>query len=106
MPFVSQLEPQALQQQFLAHPPQDFQARTLEHGVPAFDAAFDLLTTADPTLRARVAGWPLQRLWRRWLRPRTSFVGSTVSEYAWLPRAADPALRQSRAACAELPTIR
>ncbi|WP_369933010.1 GNAT family N-acetyltransferase [Xanthomonas tesorieronis] len=91
MPFVSQLEPQALQQQFLAHPPQAFQARTLEHGVPAFEAEFDLLTTADPALRARVAGWPLQRLWRHWLRPRTSFVGSTVSEYAWLPRAADPA---------------
>ncbi|KLD73513.1 hypothetical protein Y886_37620 [Xanthomonas hyacinthi DSM 19077] len=60
MPFVSQLEPQALQQQFLAHPPQDFLARTLEHGVPTFEAAFDLLTTADPALRAHCYALYLQ----------------------------------------------
>lgn len=91
MPFVNQLEPQALQRQFLQHPPAGFLIQPLEYGVPAFEADFDLLTTAEPALRAKVARLPLQRLWQRLLRPRTSFVGSTVSEYAWLPRAADPA---------------
>ncbi|PPU94579.1 GNAT family N-acetyltransferase [Xanthomonas albilineans] len=91
MPFVNQLEPPVLLQHFLQHPPVGFQARPLDHGVPAFEADFDLLTTAHPTLRAWVARLPLQRLWQRLLRPRTNFVGSTVTEYAWLPRAADPA---------------
>jgi hypothetical protein len=90
MPFVSQLEPDALVQHFLAHPPRDFSAERLASGVTAFSAPFDVLTTAEPELRRRVQHWPLYRHWRHWLRPQARFIGSTVTEYAWLPDA-DPA---------------
>ncbi len=90
MPFVSQLEPDALVGHFLRHPPQGFTAGHVVDGVPAFIAPFDLLTTADDTLRARVSRLPGYRRWQRLLRPRTRFVGTTVSEYALLPSDADP----------------
>ncbi|MBO9664980.1 peptidogalycan biosysnthesis protein [Dokdonella sp.] len=83
------LEPPALVGHFLAHPPLDFRALTLPSGTPAFVARFDLLTTADDDLRRRVSALPLYRWWSRLLRPRTCFVGTTVSEYALLPRGAD-----------------
>lgn len=76
---------------FLAHPPQGFIAECLSDGMPAFTAPFDLLTTAEPSLRRRVEQWPLHGLWRRWLRPRVRFIGATSTEYAWLPADADPA---------------
>ena len=50
-------------------------------GTPGFIAPFDLLTTADPTLKAKVAKLPGSGLWSTWLRMRTAFVGTTVSEY-------------------------
>jgi hypothetical protein len=74
---------------FLAHPPLDFRASTLPSGTPVFVARFDLLTTADDDLRRRVSALPLYRWWSRLLRPRTCFVGTTVSEYALLPRGTD-----------------
>lgn len=91
MPFVSQLEPEALVRHFLAHPPRDFSAARLACGVTAFSAPFDVLTTTEPALRSRVQRWPLYRHWRRWLRPKARFVGSTVTEYSWFPGNADPA---------------
>ena len=48
---------------------------------PGFIAPFDLLTTADPALKARIARLPGSKLWSTWLRIRTAFVGTTVSEY-------------------------
>ncbi|WP_300615354.1 peptidogalycan biosysnthesis protein [Dokdonella sp.] len=88
------LEPPVLVRHFLAHPPVDdfdvaFRATLLPSGTPAFVARFDLLTTADDELRRRVSRLPLFRWWSRLLRPRTCFVGTTVSEYALLPRGAD-----------------
>ena len=83
------LEPPALVRHFLAHPPSGFAALSLASGTPAFVAHFDLLTTADDALRRRVTGLPLYDLWGRLLRPRTCFVGTTVSEYALFPAAAD-----------------
>ncbi|MEO6689937.1 MAG: GNAT family N-acetyltransferase, partial [Dokdonella sp.] len=83
------LEPLALVRHFLTHPPTDFSALTLRSGTPAFIAHFDLLTTADEAMRKRVAGLPLFRGWSGWLRPRTCFVGTTVSEYALFPAEAD-----------------
>jgi len=83
------LEPPALVDHFLAHPPADFQALTTASGTPAFVARFDLLTTADADLRRRVTALPLYRHWSGLLRPRTCFVGTTVSEYALFPAAAD-----------------
>ncbi|KGI77751.1 GNAT family N-acetyltransferase [Oleiagrimonas soli] len=90
MPFVAQLEPETLVEQFMRHPPEHFAADTVAGDVPAFIAPFDLLTTAEPALQRRVRGLPGYRFWSRWLRPRTRFVGTTVTEYAWLPGAADP----------------
>ncbi|MEO7325490.1 MAG: peptidogalycan biosysnthesis protein [Dokdonella sp.] len=83
------LEPVTLVQHFIAHPPTDFSAFTLSSGTPAFIAHFDLLTTADDALRKRVAALPWFRHWSRWLRPRTCFIGTTVSEYALFPAESD-----------------
>ncbi|APW36562.1 GNAT family N-acetyltransferase [Rhodoferax koreense] len=89
MLFACQLEPDGLIKAFAVHPPEGF--ALLEGGgpagaaAPAFSAAFDLLTTAEPALKRRAAALPLFRYWSRWLRIRTAFVGTTVSEYALLP---------------------
>ena len=91
MPFLCQLEPDALVEQFLAHPPAEFTARRSPSGMPLFEAPFDLLTTADDALRRRVTALPLYRRWGRWLRWRTRFAGCTVTEYAPLPAATAPA---------------
>jgi hypothetical protein len=84
-PLRNLLEPRALVEHFLAHPPHGFVALTTRSGTPAFVAPFDLLTTADDALRKRVTALPLFRWWGRLLRPRTCFVGTTVSEYALFP---------------------
>ena len=111
MPFMSQLEPEALVRQFLAHPPRNFSTQRLPGGIPAFSAPFDVLTTTEPRFRRRVESWPFHRYWRRWLRLRVRFVGTTVSEYAWLPRHVDPAalahtLRATQAAACSLLVIK
>ena len=91
MPFISQLEPDALLAQFIAHPPAGFAVELSPQGMPSFVAPFDLLTTADDALRRCVAGLPLYRRWGRLLRWRTRFAGTTVSEYAPLPSDVSPA---------------
>ena len=85
-PLRNLLEPPELIGHFLAHPPDGFTALATRSGTPAFVAPFDLLTTADDDLRRRVRALPLYRWWGRLLRPRTCFVGTTVSEYALFPR--------------------
>ncbi len=90
MSFIAQLEPDALLAHFMAHPPIGFTVETSPQGMPCFVAPFDLLTTADDDLRRRVAALPLYRWWGRALRWRTRFVGTTVSEYAPLPRTVSP----------------
>ena len=85
MPFVAQLEPDVLLQACMAHPPDGFVVGRSAQGAPSFMAPFDLLTTADDAFRRRIESLPLYRRWRRLLRWRTRFVGSTVSEYALLP---------------------
>ena len=89
MTRLNQLEPEALVGWFARQPPQDF--ALLQAEPPVFQADFDLLTTADDALRHAVARLPGHRLWSRLLRIRTAFVGTTVSEYALLPRDGDPA---------------
>lgn len=91
MPFISQLEPDALLAAFLAQPPPGFSVAVSPQGMPTFVTAFDLLTTADDILRRRVVRLPLYRWWGRALRWRTRFAGSTVSEYAPLPQGVSPA---------------
>ncbi len=90
MRWRNRLEPESLVQHALAHPPEGF---GWLGGVPApvFEAPFDLLTTADDALKARLARLPLHARWSRWLRVRTAFVGTTVTEYAPLPQDATPA---------------
>ena len=90
MSFIAQLEPDALLKHFMNHPPIGFVVETSPQGMPCFVAPFDLLTTADEELRRRVAALPLYRWWGRALRWRTRFAGTTVSEYAPLPRAVSP----------------
>ncbi|MCW8808856.1 MAG: GNAT family N-acetyltransferase [Rhodanobacter sp.] len=91
MPFISQLEPDALLGAFMAQPPLGFTVERSPQGMPSFLAPFDLLTTADDALRRRVSGLPLFRRWGRLLRWRTRFAGTTVSEYAPLPSEVAPA---------------
>ncbi len=83
------LEPRPLVEQFLAHPPDEFEAAVTPSGTPVFRARFDLLTTAEAPLRQRVQALPLFSRWGRLLRPRTGFIGTTVSEYALFPAAVD-----------------
>lgn len=89
-PFIGQLEPASLASNFQAHPPAGFVAGAGPGAMPTFSTRFDLLTTAEPAFRRRLERLPLFRYWQRWLRPRTLFAGSTVSEYAWLPGNVDP----------------
>ncbi|MDE1894812.1 MAG: GNAT family N-acetyltransferase [Xanthomonadaceae bacterium] len=91
MPFIEQIEPDALLRAFMRHPPAGFAVEHSPQGMPCFVAPFDLLTTADDALRRRVARLPGYRWWGRWLRWRTRFAGTTVSEYAPLPAAVSPA---------------
>ncbi len=88
--LLNQLEPAGLIQAFLRHPPQDFQIWLTEQESPAFSADFDLLTTIESKFRHRLMHLPLYRYWGKWLRPRTCFIGTTVSEYALLPSSVVP----------------
>lgn len=90
MSFIAQLEPDSLLEAFTAHPPLGFTVDQSPQGMPCFRAPFNLLTTADDTLRRRVTRLPLYRWWGRLLQWRTRFAGTTVSEYAPLPRAVSP----------------
>ena len=91
MPFIAQLEPDALLRAFMTHPPIGFMVESSPQGMPCFVAPFDLLTTADDALRRRIARLPWYRHWGRLLRWRTRFAGTTVSEYAPLPPDVAPA---------------
>lgn len=98
MRWRNQLEPDALLDAFAAHPPEGF-AVLGGLPAPAFAAPFDLLTTADDALKARLRRLPFFARWSRWLQLRTAFVGTTVSEYAPCPHGTAPqalaaALRQ------------
>ena len=80
------LEPAALVEAFVAHPPENFSSGTTRQGVPWFEAPLDLLTTVDAPLQRRVRSLALYRWLGPWTRWRTLFVGATVSEYLPLPR--------------------
>jgi hypothetical protein len=88
--YLNLLEPEALVRAFLEHVPVGAAVVAAPEGTPAFATRFDLLTTADERLRRRVAAIPLKRYWSRALQPLTCFVGTTVSEYALLPRGVAP----------------
>ncbi|MDR0339489.1 MAG: peptidogalycan biosysnthesis protein [Desulfovibrio sp.] len=80
------LEPPALADLFLRHPPEGFTAGVTPEGLPFFHTGFDLLTTFDREALKRLQRLPLFRLWSKALRVQACFAGTTVSEYAPLPR--------------------
>ena len=85
--------------QFTRHPPEGF-ALLQDWPALAFTAPFDLLTTADDVLKARLLSFPGGRWLSSKLTLQTDFVGTTVSEYALLPKTPDTAqlAQQLRAA--------
>jgi hypothetical protein len=94
--FHNLIEPLELIRAFQEHPPEGFRAFELCNGVPAFSASFDLLTTVDPSVRRVIDSLPFAKIWRRMLRARTCFIGTTVSEYAVFP---EQAVAEDMAAC-------
>lgn len=93
--YSNLLEPVSLIEAFLNCPPEGFTPVTIgssRPGIPGFLTAFDLLTTLDPSVK-RVLKWVRGFSWfDRFLKPRTLFVGTTVSEYLLYPSIADPAI--------------
>jgi len=89
--YTNRIEPHNLIDTFLKYPPQGFEARNSEQGIPLFFAPFDLLTTADDTLRNSLSHWPGYRWWHRIFTIDTCFVGTTVSEYSPLLAGQQPA---------------
>lgn len=83
--WIAQLEPDAVIDAWLEHPPRDFRVDTIA-GAPRFRAGFDILTTLEQPLLRKLQRWPGFRWWSRWLRWDTQFIGCTSSEYALLPK--------------------
>ncbi|EGW43521.1 MULTISPECIES: GNAT family N-acetyltransferase [Bilophila] len=83
------LEPEALVELFLRHPPQGFAAAS-EADLPVFGTDFDLLTTLEPAILAKIRRFPLFGLWSRLLRFPARFAGTTATEYAPLPKGLEP----------------
>jgi hypothetical protein len=79
------IEPFGLIEHFLEHPPAGFSIVDLGHGIPAFSARFDLLTTVEPPVRRVIDALPFARVLRRLLAANTCFVGTTSSEYSLFP---------------------
>jgi len=79
--FHNLLEPPSWIRHFREHPPEGFVP--IGEALPAFATRFDLLTTLEPRLRRRLDALPRPR-------PLTCFIGTTVSEYALLPRERTP----------------
>jgi len=82
------VEPASLIEAYLRFPPQGFVASLTLSGMPTFVAPFDLLTTADDTLRASIQRLPLFRHWGRlltWQAARRSarqLANELLEEYA------------------------
>ena len=91
-PYSMLVEPLQLIKHFLAHPPMNFETTLTPSGTPVFFTRFDLLTTADKSLKRLLARLPLYQVWRHWLRPRSMFAGTTVSEYVPLPDNCSPSV--------------
>jgi len=83
------IEPAALIQHFLHHPPEGFPVFNINE-IPAFEINFNLLTTMAPRDRRKFESFPFYRWWRKFLEPRTCFIGTTVSEYGLLPELQTP----------------
>jgi predicted N-acyltransferase len=83
------LEPEAFAGLFRDCPPEGF-VLSPRTDLSVFRTEFDLLTTMDGSASAALRRLPFFSRWSGLLRVRTAFVGSTVTEYAVLPRASGP----------------
>jgi hypothetical protein len=81
------LEPPAAVELFLRCPPLDFSCGLTSAGQPLFRTGFDLLTTLDRRVLAKLRKLPLYARWAKRLRFGACFAGTTVTEYAPLPAA-------------------
>ncbi|GHU05840.1 hypothetical protein FACS1894205_6430 [Alphaproteobacteria bacterium] len=88
--YANLLEPSPLVDLFLQHPPVGFACRLDRLGAPVFHTDFDLLTTLADDARAWLGRIPFYETWTRWLRFSTCFVGTTVTEYAPIPKDIPP----------------
>ncbi|MBI3597758.1 MAG: GNAT family N-acetyltransferase [Nitrospirae bacterium] len=90
--YFNLLEPSSLVEAFIKDPPVGFTTlgiRSSDRVTPAFLTSFDLMTTLDPAVK-RVLNPTLNSLGLgRFLKPRTLFVGTTVSEYLLYPSLGD-----------------
>lgn len=86
---LNQLEPQALVDAFLQHPPDTFQIYT-SGALPYFTTDFNLLTTLDIPVKKRIESVLGYQYWGKILHLPTCFVGTTVNEYTPLLSTADP----------------
>jgi hypothetical protein len=86
------LEPVSLVDAFMQNPPERFAASWIQagnHSVPAFFCLYDLRTTLDDA-NSGFMRWVRSSKWLGLLTSfRTTFIGTTVSEYAPVPRAED-----------------
>ncbi|MBF7685098.1 GNAT family N-acetyltransferase [Acinetobacter sp. B10A] len=79
------VEPQCLVDAFLKHPPNAFEAQTLDVSFYAFSTQFNLLTTLDAPLRKKIQSVLGYQYWQRFVHFPTQFIGTTVTEYTPLP---------------------
>lgn len=90
--YPNSLEPMALVESFVNHPPQGFRTRlinTAQGMAPAFSAPFDILTTLDESENAITNALRSSKFIKRFCTLPTLFAGTTVSEYALYPHAND-----------------
>lgn len=84
------VEPSAFVSLFREHPPAGFVCADGPSGLPLFYTDFDLLTTLEPPVRARLLRTPLVSALAKRLTFATCFAGTTITEYAPLPSDAAP----------------
>ncbi|WP_088822676.1 GNAT family N-acetyltransferase [Acinetobacter apis] len=83
---LNQLEPQAVVDAFLKHPPSGFDVHSPADFVPYFYTQFDLLTTLETDALKKVRAFPGYKTWGKLLHLKTCFIGTTVTEYSVLPQ--------------------
>lgn len=83
--YVNLVEPDFYPDLFLCYPPYGFTAGYEADSLFCFTTRFDLLTTLETDIRAKVRKMPLFRYWSGWLNWSACFIGTTITEYAPLP---------------------
>jgi len=88
--YFNLIEPDSYPWLFFDHPPAGFETRLGGCGLPLFKTGFDLMTTLDPGLRERLRKIPLFKYWSGLLNWSACFWGSTITEYAPIPKGRGP----------------